>query len=187
MAKTDVCIDLETLSIAYNAQILTIGAVKFDPRKDELTKPEMDLLYIRVDLDSCEGLNLKIDDSVIDWWATQSHEAQEEAFSISNRSHIKEAFNQLYKFCWGCNRVWSQGAAFDVPICENIFRELKKAIPWKYYQVRDTRTIFDLGIPTDRPPNIKHCAVDDAWAQAVMIQQVTRKLMDLGLDPLKDK
>lgn len=183
MPKTDICIDLETLSVNYDAQILTLGAVKFNPTGDELNYPEMDKLYLKICLDSCSDLDLRIDDSVIEWWSNQSLEAQTEAFEGDSRLDIREAFNQLYKFCWGCSRIWSQGAAFDVPICETIFRRLNKAIPWKYYQVRDTRTMFDLGVPIIRPDNIKHCAVDDAWAQAVMLQQVTRGLIDRGLKP----
>jgi len=170
--KTDIMIDLETLATSTDAAILTIGAVKFDPFGRELKEPDMDSFYCRVDLDSCHELGLAVNDDTIAWWANQSKEAKEEAFGEDNRIHIKDAFEQLYKFCWGAKRVWSNGAAFDVPICETVYKRIGKAIPWSFWQVRDVRTAFDLGINPIRPPVTAHHALEDAWNQAVGIQNV---------------
>jgi DNA polymerase III epsilon subunit-like protein len=174
--KTDIMIDLETLATSPDAAILTIGAVKFDPFGDELSEPNMDKFYVRVDLDSCDRLNLNVNEDTINWWASQSKEAQEEAFSPDNRIDIADAFNQLYKFCWGAKRVWSHGASFDVVICEHVFNKLQKAVPWSFWQVRCTRTLFDIGINPERPPVLKHHALEDAWNQAVGVQNVFKKL-----------
>lgn len=176
MANTDVMIDLETLATSTDAAILTIGAVKFDPFGMDVEEPAMNSFYVRVDLDSCDEIGLVTNDDTIAWWANQSKEAQEEAFSPDNRIHITEAFNQLYKFCWGAKRVWSNGAAFDVVICETVFKRINKAVPWNFWQVRDVRTAFDLGINPHRPPVLKHHALEDAWNQAVGIQNVYNTL-----------
>jgi DNA polymerase III epsilon subunit-like protein len=173
---SDIMIDLETLSTSANASILTIGAVKFDPFNNEIDNPTCEKLYLKVNLDSCDELNLDVSDSTIEWWGQQSKEAQEEAFSIEGRIHIREAFNRLYKFCWGAKRVWSHGAAFDVVICENVFRKLNKAVPWNFWEIRDTRTLFDLGIDPQRPPVLKHHALEDAWNQVVGVQNVFQRL-----------
>lgn len=170
--KTDIMIDLETLATSTDAAILTIGAVKFDPFGRELKEPEMDSFYVKVDLDSCDEIGLVTNDDTIAWWANQSKEAKDEAFSEEGRIHIRDAMDQLYKFCWGAKRVWSNGAAFDVPICETAFKRLNKAIPWSFWQVRDVRTAFDLGINPIRPPVTAHHALEDAWNQAVGIQNV---------------
>jgi 3' exoribonuclease, RNase T-like len=172
--NTDIMIDLETLATSTDAAILTIGAVKFDPFGRELKEPAMDSFYVRVDLDSCDEIGLVTNDDTIAWWANQSKEAKDEAFSESNRIHIKDAFDQLYKFCWGAKRVWSNGAAFDVVICETVFKRIGKAVPWNFWQVRDVRTAFDLGI--NRPPVTAHHALEDAWNQAVGIQNVYNTL-----------
>lgn len=174
--KTDVMIDLETLDIVPNASVLTIGAVKFDPFGDEINDPSCDKLYIKVDLDSCEEIGCTINPDTVDWWSRQSKEAQEEAFDPTDRIGVVEAMNQLYKFCWGAKRVWSHGSGFDVIICETLFRKVNKAIPWTFWQVRDTRTIFDLGINPNRPPVLKHHALEDAWNQAVGVQNVLKSL-----------
>lgn len=173
---SDIMIDLETLSTSTNASILTIGAVKFDPFNNDIDNSTCEKFYLKVDLDSCDALGLDVSEDTLEWWSKQSKEAQEEAFSTDNRIHIREAFNQLYKFCWGAKRVWSHGAAFDTVICENIFRKLNKAIPWSFWEVRDTRTLFDLGIDPKRPPVLKHHALEDAWNQAVGVQNVFQRL-----------
>ncbi len=174
--NTDIMIDLETLATTPDATILTIGAVKFDPFGDELADPTMEKFYVKVDVDSCDALGLRVDNSTVEWWGNQSKEAQDEAFSPDNRIPITDAMNQLYKFCWGSKRVWSHGASFDVIICEHIFRKIGKAIPWQFWTVRDTRTLFDIGINPNRPPVLKHHALEDTWNQAVGVQNVYKKL-----------
>jgi hypothetical protein len=175
--NTDIMIDMETLDVLPTATILTIGAVKFDPFGDDVNDPVCEKFYVKVDLDSCDRLGCTVSQSTLDWWSNQSKEAQEEAFSPDGRIDIHDAMSQLYKFCWGAKRVWSHGAGFDVIICENLFRKIGKAIPWSFWEVRDTRTLFDLGINPNRPPVLKHHALEDAWNQAVGVQNVFKTLM----------
>ena len=173
---SDIMIDLETLATSPNAAVLTIGAVKFDPFNNDMDNPNCQKLYLRVDLDSCDEFGLEVNEDTIAWWANQSKEAQEEAFSPEGRIHVRDAFNQLYKFCWGAKRVWSHGASFDTVICENIFKKLNKACPWKFWEVRCTRTLFDIGINPERPPVLKHHALEDAWKQTIGVQNVFQRL-----------
>lgn len=183
MANTDIMIDLETLATSSDAAILTIGAVKFDPFGCDTEFSKNNSFYVKVDLDSCNELNLAVSDATIEWWATQSKEAQEEAFSQTNRIHIDDAFYDLYKFCWGAQRVWSNGAGFDIVICENVFKKIHKKAPWDFWQVRDVRTMFDLGIDPVRPKVTAHNALADASAQATSIQNVCRALKEKGINP----
>lgn len=174
--KTDIMIDLETLDVLPTASILTIGAVKFDPFGDDVNEPDSDKFYVKVDLDSCDRYGCTVSQDTLEWWAKQSQEAQDEAFNTEGRIPLEDAVNQLYKFCWGAKRVWSHGAGFDVIILENIFRKVGKSIPWAFWEVRDTRTLFDLGIDPQRPPVLKHHALEDAWNQAVGVQNVFKGL-----------
>lgn len=176
MALTDVMIDLETLDVLPTATILSIGAVKFDPFGDDVNSPSCVKFYTRVDVDSCDRLGATVSQATLDWWANQSPEAQEEAFHPDDRIDIKIAMEQLYKFCWGAKRVWSHGSGFDIIILEHYFRKIEKAIPWSFWEARDTRTLFDLGINPNRPPVLKHHALEDAWNQAVGVQNVYRTL-----------
>jgi hypothetical protein len=174
--NTDIMIDLETLATSTDAAILTIGAVKFDPFGKDIEEPAMDSFYVRVDLDSCHNIGLVTNDDTIAWWANQSKEAQDEAFGDKGRIPITDAFSQLYKFCWGAKRVWSNGSVFDIMICEHVFKKIGKAVPWQFWQIRDVRTAFDIGIDPKRPPVTAHHALHDAYNQAVGIQNVYNTL-----------
>lgn len=184
--KTDVMIDLETLDVSPSATILTIGAVKFDPYSQSRSIDDCETFYVKIDLDSCDALGLTVNPDTIDWWSKQSAEAQNEAFDPAGRINITDAMNQLYKFCWSGKRFWSHGAGFDLVICEHVFTKMQKSVPWKFWQARDTRTFFDLGINPDRPPVLKHHALEDAWNQAVGVQNVVKKLKEKGIDPFKE-
>lgn len=165
-------VDLETLATSPDAAILTIGAVLFDPYSTLI----YDKLYMRVDLDSTTALGMKIDDSTIEWWSKQSAAAQEEAFSEENRIPITEAIEKFHKFAWNSEAFWSHGSIFDINILDTYYRALKKAPPWNYWQVRDTRTVFDLGYDPELPKVTAHNALEDANAQAIGVQTIMRKI-----------
>jgi exodeoxyribonuclease VIII len=165
-------VDLETLATSPDAAILTIGAVLFDPYSTRI----YDKLYMRVDLDSTTALGMKIDDSTIEWWSKQSAAAQEEAFSEENRIPITEAIEKFHKFAWNSEAFWSHGSIFDINILDTYYRALKKAPPWNYWQVRDTRTVFDLGYDPELPKVTAHNALEDANAQAIGVQTIMRKI-----------
>jgi hypothetical protein len=59
---------------------------------------------------------------------------------------------------------------------ENLYKQLEKPLPWNFWQLRCTRTIFDLGWDPDMPKNSKHNALEDAIRQSVGVQNIYRKL-----------
>jgi hypothetical protein len=183
--NTDVMIDFETLSPRWDGAPVTVGLVKFDPLGNEAIDNKFDVKYIRIDLDSCVELGLRVDDSTIEWWGTQSPEAQEEALGEGTpenpRLTIQEAFDEIYKFCWGAKRVWSNGATFDVMMCDFIFGKLERKSPWEFWQVRDVRTIVDVGIDPQRKIITQHNALADAIDQSFWVQNVYRELKNAKL------
>ena len=60
-------------------------------------------------------------------------------------------------------------------IIENICASIGQAVPWDYYNVRDTRTLFELAEP-DMPAFSGHHALYDAVKQAIGVQNSLRKL-----------
>lgn len=165
-------VDLETLAVSPNAVILSLGAVHFDPHSDHFG----DSIYMRIDLDDQDKLNREIDPNTIEWWSKQDPQIMEEAFNPDNRIPLSEAIDRFHKFAWGCDAFWSHGATFDLVILENIYRQLNKPLPWNYWQLRDTRTLFDIGIDPRMPKESKHDALQDAIRQAVGVQNVFRQL-----------
>ena len=171
MAK-HLMVDMETLAVTPNAVVLSLGAVHFDPHQTGYT----DSIYFKIDLDDQDKLNREIDPNTIDWWAKQDPAIMEEAFSPEGRIPLADAMDQFHKFAWGCDAFWSHGATFDLVILENIMRQLRRPLPWNYWQLRDTRTIFDLGFDPDMPQGSKHDALQDAIRQAVGVQNIYAKL-----------
>jgi exodeoxyribonuclease VIII len=171
MAK-HLMIDMETLAVSPRAVILSLGAVHFDPYGDQI----YDELYFKIDLDDQDKLNREIDPNTIEWWGKQDTAIMEEAFSSDNRIPLTEAVERFHKFSWGCDKFWSHGATFDLVIIEDLYRQLNKPLPWNYWQLRDTRTLFDLGHDPEMTKESKHDALADARRQAIGVQNIFRKL-----------
>ncbi len=165
-------VDIETLSTASNACILTIGAIRFD-RYTEISKVDivetlkkMDVFYCKIDIGSCEELGLKMDVDTLKWWMKQSTEAIEEAF-FGERMALKDvllAFTQWFK---GSDYIWSHGDDFDTVILGEAYRKCGLQSPWKYWNTRDTRTLFDVAkVTKEMMPNENlHNAVFDCYRQ----------------------
>jgi len=165
-------IDLETLATTPNAAILTIGACKFDPRGRDVHST----YYERIKLESQEEYGRTINEDTLQWWSQQDPQIQEDAFGEStDRIDLRDAMKKLYTFGLGTTNVWSHGAIFDVVIIEDICRTFQQAVTWKFWEVRDTRTLFDLADVSVRIEG-KHNALTDAVAQAHAVQQSYQKL-----------
>lgn len=165
-------VDLETLAVSPNAVILSLGAVHFDPNSNLIS----DKLYLKIDLDDQDRLNREIDPNTIEWWSKQDPLIMEEAFSSTDRIPLEDAINKFHKFAWGCTNFWSHGASFDLVIIENIYKQLNRPLPWNYWQLRDTRTLFDLGFDANMPNESKHDALQDAIRQAKGVQNIMRQI-----------
>ena len=178
----DIMIDIESLDTTPDCVILTIGAVLFDPKGQGI----IDKIEIRPTIeDQTEIYKRSINEATLEWWSKQSPEAIEEAMGDRDRVSFKEAMDQLYKFCWNQGKPWSHGAPFDIVVMEHAWRQLSQLSPWPYYNVRDTRTLFDItGVSLkDKKYATKttHRAVEDAEHQAIVVQDAYRKLMKCGL------
>ncbi len=167
MAKS-LMVDLETLAVSPRAVVLTLGAVTFDPTSQGI----IDQLYLRINIDDQDALGREIDPNTLEWWGKQDPIIIEEAFGAENRIPLTVAMDRFHKFAWGCKDFWSHGATFDLVIIEDILRQLNRPLPWNYWALRDTRTLFDLGFDPKMPQNSKHDALQDAIRQAIGVQNV---------------
>ena len=141
----DIMVDLETLSTAPNAVVLTIGAIRFNKDKDytNISNPtDLDYFYCRVD--AADQDNRAIDEETMVWWAQQKPEVREEAFGETDRVSLSDAMTAFNYWARGADRYWANGAAFDFPILETCNRDLGFDSPWKYWQAMDARTVYKL-------------------------------------------
>lgn len=175
-----IMIDIESLDTSPDCVILTIGAVLFDPKGFGV----IEKLELRPTIEEqTEIYNRSINEDTLRWWSEQSPEALEEAMGDTGRISFKEAMETLYKFCWNRRAVWSNGASFDIVVMESAWRNLDMRIPWPYYTVRDTRTLYEIaGVSLKDGGHVtSHRAVEDAERQAIVVQKAYMKLIKAGL------
>ena len=168
-------IDLETLSTNPNATILTVGGVKFDPYNS--IEPAQGM-YFRVDVDSQTKMGRDVMQETLDWWATQEQSVVDEALGDHNRTPVLSVLQKLNKWCVGVDTIWCQGPAFDIVILEDMFRQYDHHLPWPFWKIKDSRTLFGI-MPTDPRKEIKfeaHNALEDCKIQALCVQQSVNKL-----------
>ena len=169
-----IMLDMETLSTSPDAVILTIGAVKFDPYS--LKEPHTPL-YFRLNVDEQTAIGRNISQSTLDWWGKQPTEIFEEAMSEDDRIPLKEVIKQVNKYVVGVDKIWAQGVLFDIGMLENLYRQLGHPCPWNFWQIRDSRTIMDLGDDSAKTGNkTAHNALADAFSQALAVQQIYKQL-----------
>ena len=157
----DIMIDIETCGTGPDACILTIAAQCFDPLQ-RTTEYSDRFYYARIDPGSQP--NRRVQDDTIAWWATQPPEAQEEAFGEENRIPLTQALEELGRLIWQSKRFWANGPTFDANILEHAYKEAGMNLPWKFFVVRDARTVYSLCPNLDKYP-ASHHALEDCRRQ----------------------
>jgi hypothetical protein len=160
----DLMIDLEGLGTGPDTTILTIAAQAFDPFGEQDFKQQY---YARVTLESQETRSIQ--QGTIDWWATQPAAARDEAFNEQGRIPLDQALDELGKLIWHSKRIWAQGPTYDMNILEHAYKSYGKPIPWQFYAVRDSRTVFSLWPDLPKPPTSHH-ALEDCRRQIGLLQ-----------------
>ena len=116
-----------------------------------------------------------IQQDTIDWWATQPAAARDEAFNEADRIPLDQALDDLGKIIWQSKRIWAQGPTYDMNILEHAYKSYSKPLPWMFYVVRDSRTVFGLWPELPKPPTSHH-ALEDCRRQIDMLQLTLRHL-----------
>ena len=179
----DVMIDIETQSTKYNASIVAIAAIKFDPFTyiENWTINEIDeknKIEILIDLEDSKRYNLDIDESTMTWWSRQPESVRKHIFEDCPRVTLREGLDLLNSFVSGSRRYWCQGINFDPIVLESSYRECGVNPKWKFWELRDSRTISKLVKSYELPnkPETSHNALDDCFYQINVVQKVFESL-----------
>ena len=175
-------IDLEMMGLIPGACIVSIGAVVFDPRVGVVTK---DTFYSELDYAAQQDDGFTINESTLAWWEEQSPQVRDALYGLDDlKDELKRLSAWLPKDC----KVWGNGSIFDIAILEHAYRVYKLPIPWKFWNVRDCRTVKDMfestrgglsvaiGSGRDKK-NVAHNALNDAIHQAEYINKMWSKLV----------
>jgi len=170
-------IDIETKGKRADTVVLSIGAVRFDPYSNaEIT----DTLYLHPNLDQQDLMGRTCDPATMEWWDKQNSMVKNEAFMTEGRLPVGEVLTKLSEFCMDADAIWSQGPQFDMVILEDLYRSLSIKKPWRYNQVRDSRTLFAvLGDRRMKDSADAHNALMDAVSQAWAVQQCMLRYRDV--------
>jgi hypothetical protein len=175
---THVMIDIETLGTAPGSVIASIGAVSFTPKAGAIVSE----FYRGIDICSAQRSGLTIDAATVIWWLQQSDDARIKTF-FQDTDHLSLVLGDLS--IWvasipGPVRVWGHGPSFDLVLLEAAYRAVGMPAPWKFWDHRDTRTIFELsGVSAKsffEKGDTAHNALDDAKAQARAVIAAYNKL-----------
>jgi len=168
-------IDLETIDTRPQSTVLSLGGVKFNPFDDSEPHSEM---YFKIQIDDQDRLGRTASDDTIEWWTKQDPKIMEEAFDQKDAITVEDALSKINKFVVGVDVLWGQGYGFDYTIIEDMYRSLSKPIPYNFWQVRDSRTLFSVckEDPRKKIQNDLHNALADAYYQSKAIQMAYKEL-----------
>ena len=181
-----IMVDIETLSTAKNAVVLSIGAVFFDPK----TGTVLDEFYKELRLS--DQANRKVDISTVQWWMKQVAEHPERASifeqgDINKHCPVRNALLLLRDFIFSCREdgqdfcVWACDPDFDLSILTTLYADYELPVPWKYNEPKSVRTMRMLGKEVGLPKKEEiatHNALEDCIRQA---KEVSAVLQGLGV------
>lgn len=179
----DVVIDIETAGKGQKAAVLAIGAVQCDL----VTGEKGATFYATIDPKDAYRFGVP-DESTLKWWSEQNEEARLEAFGGVMPSHsVVCAFSQ-WLVTIKQPIVWGNGPTFDITILENLYAAHELPVPWKFWNIRDVRTVVDLGerlrgcrAKHEMPfEGTQHHALYDAMHEAEYMMAIIRQLRTAG-------
>jgi len=195
MKRVDIIIDIETLDTAVTAKIIGIGAVAMvdgllpteamsGVGELEATVTEQDRFHRTISATE-DRLNYERTISVdtANWWLEQESKLQS-FYGVDDLKRCGSGEQALYEFAsWIHDQpqlhteatvyVWGNGSVFDISILEHAYKQLEMPIPWKFWNIRDVRTLLDMAeINKKEVPfaGIPHYALDDARHEAKLVE-----------------
>lgn len=159
---THLMLDLETLGTRPGAVILAAAFVRFS---DEAH------VTLNLNIPEQQALGLEIDPATHAWWGDQ--EAKHPGAWAAATAAPHPIAPALHHFANWINwagpdpLIWCHGATFDAPLLGELYRRAGIECPWAWWNVRDTRTLYDLAGINNKdyavPP--PHIALNDAIGQ----------------------
>lgn len=165
--------DLETLSTRSNAVIVTLAAVKFS-----FDHSETESFCMNINPQGQKELGLVISADTVKWWRESNPEAAKQW--MHSQHDLAEVLDAYDKFTERKANMWHwmNGMNFDAPILENAYLTLNREVPWKYWNLRDSRTVVALaGIDIRKEPRVGlyHNAIDDCLTQIAHLKKALGK------------
>lgn len=191
-------VDIETLSTAVNAVVLSVGTVEFDPFTGSIERE----FYREMRLDLQQGRHISA--STVQWWAKQALENPasnilvkldaDKSLPIDIVCELGQFINGGVAFSVGRVEdykdiaVWACDPDFDLAILSNLYEELRLPVPWKFWETRSVRTVRMLNTiaGTEVPRGVAtHNALEDCLRQVKEVSALLSVLHRLDTNILQ--
>lgn len=178
-----IMIDIETLDAKASAVVIQIGAVAFTYNEKGQIKI-MGQLDLKLPVHAQLGIDRTISLDTVKFWLNTPAQQKllGELLTPDDIYNYQYALNRFYDFCVAHkpSEYWSQGPTFDMIILEDMAKQLGIEVTWKYYQVRDLRTVQkfvgdDAKSKKMKAENSNHNALDDCLSQIKLLQHFIKK------------
>lgn len=164
-------IDLETLDTKATSAILSVGICAFDIHGIH------DQQYFVLECQEQLNKGRTISFDTLEWWFRQDKAVTDAVFNQKKMS-VKRFLDGLGYFCSKNNirKVYAQGTDFDIAMMTHIHNQYDQQLPWDFWLVRDTRTVYDM-MQSQKPTRegTHHNAMDDAIYQAECVIQAFKE------------
>jgi len=169
-----ISIDIETLSTEPDGVILSIGACVVGTDMTFHT-------YCGIGRQLLNGRTISKDTH--NWWLSRPKEQFESEVCAVEKKTLSDALLSLHAFIDsttdGNGLIYSKGS-MDIYMLEHAFRQYDLEIPWKFWNVRDLRTLMEAAkIDVKNLPftnDDAHNALADAIYQAKIIELAREEL-----------
>lgn len=159
---THLMLDLETLGTKPGVVVMSAALVRFN---DEAHTT------LNFSIEEQQAAGLEVDSNTLTWWNQQDRAAW--AAATGNPVSLRDGLRHIVDWiAWAAGNtsdalIWCHGASFDAPILGAVFERFGCAVPWAFWNIRDTRTLYDLACinPKDYAVPPPHIALNDAIGQ----------------------
>lgn len=170
-----VVIDIETMGIETGAPIIQIAAasVLYNEKENCPIVQSEFCRFISLESNANKGLT-KFDGDTLEWWLNQAERSKEAMNVLKEVAHGDRLYDVIseyldWDYLFGTSSddnidtyYWSRGTDFDFRHLGNAFKLFGFQTPWKFWQLRDLRTIDDPAFVGDytRPKDLHDARLD---------------------------
>jgi len=162
-------VDIETMGLAPDGAVASIGAVKFDPHGVGVGEK----FYTNVQIDGQEKFGRQITGSTVMWWLTQSEDARK---ALRGQELLLPAALRKFAEFVGSKSIpsWAYGATFDHVILQRAYDAVNEKNSIHYRDQLCMRGLAKLWGNCEPPEKVgtAHNALDDAVFQALWLQKI---------------